>query len=317
MEQIKQNNMERMCKRRTSVLVIGQGFVGRVITEALNVEDNDVFKALGYNYIQYDSPFLIRDIEKVSPDVIINTVGYTGSPNVDGCEENKLLTAELNVRVPLKLAQYCETKGIYFINIGSGCIYDSASPDEKIEHFREYDTPNFGMFNKDSSTYSKTKDMCEFLLKAYEKSCTFRIRMPIADFKHPKCYINKIIKYDTLINCVNSKTSLNYLSGVLKWYVYEIIKKNNKSLASESVINVVHNDPLLPSRILEILTAYNVITEEQLNSKKYIKCSELDVKARRSNCILRTDVLSHHSGPMISETEMLIEELRRLKFTSI
>ena len=43
---------------------------------------------------------------------IINCVGFTGTPNVDACEEQKQTCWDLNVTLPTILAQFCVKENI-------------------------------------------------------------------------------------------------------------------------------------------------------------------------------------------------------------
>ena len=105
---------------------------------------------------------------------------------------------ELNTFTPLRISNLCKTYGINYIHISSGCIYTGYE-----KQFTEEDAPNFGLFSKESSTYSKSKH-------AYELGCDYgliiRVRMPFCDQLHDRSYLTKILKYNNLINQVNSKT---------------------------------------------------------------------------------------------------------------
>src|SRR3990167_6413885 len=86
----------------------------------------------------YDA--LKKEIESKKPDVVINTAGKTGRPNVDWCEDHKLETLVSNVFGPLNILRVCEELDQYWVHVGSGCVYDSTTTDEV---YTEEDAPNF------------------------------------------------------------------------------------------------------------------------------------------------------------------------------
>ena len=69
--------------------------------------------------------------------------------------------------------------------------------------FTEEDSANFH-----GSYYSHTKAMVEELLKAYTKTCTLRVRMPISDDLSPRNFVTKILNYAKVVDVPNSMTVL-------------------------------------------------------------------------------------------------------------
>ena len=71
-------------------------------------------------------------LDAENPDVVINTAGRTGRPNVDWCEDHKLETMHSNVTGPLVLLEECGKRNIYWVHLGSGCVYkgDESTPRE-------------------------------------------------------------------------------------------------------------------------------------------------------------------------------------------
>ncbi|MDO8469092.1 MAG: sugar nucleotide-binding protein, partial [Candidatus Peribacter sp.] len=63
-------------------------------------------------------------LDREKPDVVINAAGKTGVPNVDWCEDHKLETMHANVLGPIVLAEQCGKRGIYWVHLSSGCIYE-------------------------------------------------------------------------------------------------------------------------------------------------------------------------------------------------
>ena len=142
------------------ILILGKGYIGNYLAKAnqdhtivhisksdLNYDDPDVFAKFIHNESKYPKPYF---------DWIINCSGYTGRPNVEGCETDKENCYHYNVTVPLYITKVANRFRIPIIHIGSGCIYDGYS-----KQYTEDDLPNFGADSNFSSFYSKTKDAFE------------------------------------------------------------------------------------------------------------------------------------------------------------
>ena len=146
------------------LLVLGKGFISEYLVKYLNGSEHSVDcysrEELDYSddYVLYKK--IINQENFDAPyDVIINTAGFTGSPNVDECESRKAECFDLNVKLPKTIEGVCKATGVKFINVSSGCIYTGYDKD-----YTEEDEPNFGMYNSESSFYSKTKHACELTL---------------------------------------------------------------------------------------------------------------------------------------------------------
>ena len=70
------------------VLIFGNGFVGNKFKNVLS-------SAIVSTVDIIDPPAVRAEIEKQSPDVVINCAGMTGKPNVDWCEDHKLETCRV------------------------------------------------------------------------------------------------------------------------------------------------------------------------------------------------------------------------------
>src|SRR3989338_10004619 len=104
-----------------------------------------------------DSTAVSAELDRVKPDVVINAAGKTGRPNVDWCETHKEEALRSNVTGPLVLLDECAMRKIYWVHLGSGCIYagdgsTSLTTGNNGKGFSEEDAPNFG-----GSFYARTK----------------------------------------------------------------------------------------------------------------------------------------------------------------
>ena len=258
------------------ILILGKGFISEYLVNYLNDTDHSVEcysrKELDYsndvtlyNKIVDDTEF--GNAFDKGYEVIINTAGFTGSPNVDECELRKAECFDLNVKLPKTIEGVCKASGINFINVSSGCIYTGYDKD-----YTEEDEPNFGMYNDESSFYSKTKHACELTLDNSFTN-TIRIRMPITSKDDHKNLLCKLKKYDNIIDFKNSKTDVTKLCEFIK-----VVVENFKP----GIYNAVHNNTLTTKEVTEIMTEYGL----QNDNWEFVPYEDLPIKANRSNCVL-------------------------------
>lgn len=281
-----------------NVLVLGKGYVGNEISRLLN-RCNVHFKSrkdLDY----HDQGVLRRYIGNNDISYVINCAGFTGRPNVDECEEKREMCTELNVLVPLQIAESCKVLDVNYIHISSGCIYGGYE-----KNYTEADTPNFGFYDNHSSFYSKTKHLYEILSNT---GLTIRVRMPFTPYYSSRNYLNKLINYDTLIECVNSKTYLPDLCNFIQHLI-----DNNVYVNTIRALNFVNPNPLSTKEVVDLMVKYGVCTS---TGKKYVyDIKELNVKANRSNCVLENEKLKllFPDFYIRSEREALEDALAKIK----
>lgn len=242
-------------KRR--ILVMGSGFMGKQIAEALGAEVSD------RRISSLDDACV--EIEKYKPTVLINCIGFTGKRNVDDCEleKDKALTA--NTFVPIILAEACLRARVKLVHISSGCIYHFDY--EKQKPVTEEDIPDFfGLY------YSRTKIYAEraldVLAKKY-KILIVRIRIPLDNKPHPKNILNKLIAYRKVIDIPNSVT---YVPDFLK-ALQHLIK-----IDASGIYNVLNKYGL---RYPDLMEAY----------KKYVPDFEYEVMDYRKLGLVRTNLV--------------------------
>jgi len=240
------------------IVVLGNGYIGKKAYKHFLENLENIYDVVHLSNYPYTAPEklketlfsnLISEFRGSQAKWIINCVGYTGAPNVDACEENKQICWDLNVTFPTILAQFCDQHNIKIINVSSGCIYDG--PEDV--HYTEEDEPNFGLTNPDSSWYSKTKHAAELCLKNFNNVYTLRIRMPVCnDFNSRKNYLSKILKYNNILDGLNSKTIIEDLLVVI-----------NKIITIEDlpsgIYNCVNPEPLTTKQVCEILDKHGQI----------------------------------------------------------
>lgn len=257
-------------------LILGKGFVGTHLAHHFRVNniDHKIFSQKELNYT--DAYTLKGYLKENNKDIqfVINCSGLTGSPNVDFCEDNKELCYNYNVLYPLQVIKICDSLNIPVIHIGSGCIYSGYT-----KQYTENDTPDFGIFSNDSSFYSKCKHIFE-TFALFHRCYILRIRIPFTGDDSTKNYFSKLVKYDTLINELNSITSITDFN--------EFVVKFIQQKPDWGVYNVVNPQPLKADEVVNILKDNGV----ENPNWKFIPLSELNTKAKRSNCVLSTELIN-------------------------
>tara|TARA_R110002020_G_scaffold378177_2_gene589238 strand:- start:146 stop:1000 length:855 start_codon:yes stop_codon:yes gene_type:complete len=270
------------------ILILGYGYVGGYLyTELKKKHDVVIIKK---DFLDYtNSKDLIKFLKSSAFDYVINAFGFTGRPNVDEGELKPELCYELNTLAPLKLSAICQCFNINYIHISSGCIYTNYE-----KEYNEYDEPNFGFFNEESSTYSKSKH-------AFELGCDhgliLRVRMPFCDKLHDRSYLTKIKKYNNLIDLKNSKT---YIPQLLD-FVGKIIQENIET-KEKDIVNFVQPNPLLTSDVTKIMEECKVFNSDW----SWVQFEELNCIANRSNCVLSTEKLKNKYEFDVMDEELAI-----------
>ena len=263
------------------VLIFGNGYLGNKfhayfagsILDAADITDENAVRSA---------------IEHHHPDVVINCAAKSGKPNIDWCETHKLETLNSNLRGPLTLLKVCQDLGQYWVQLGSGCIYEG---DNNGQGWRENDPPNFHR-----SYYSRLKGIMNDLLADFEV-LQLRLRMPLDGTPGPRNLITKIANYKQVISLPNSVTVIDDLLVAAD----QLIQKR-----AAGVYNVVNPGAITHAEILRMYKeivdpahTYELITLEQL---------EKMTKAGRSNCILNGDKLKQ-AGIELPESRSRIREM--------
>lgn len=255
-----------------NILVLGKGF----ISSSLPFENKHIDK------VDPDRLFIRKNIiDKYKPDIIINCIGRTGSPNVDWCEEHKSETAEANVALPINLAIEAEKSNIHLIHLGSGCIFYGRSPHAYKTGQKDNPIADPGWkeddFANPLSFYSKTKYSCDLALGQFKNVCTLRLRMPVSGSNNPRNLLSKIINYKKVVEENNSITFIDDLVNAIRW-----VSDKGKT----GIYHIASPEPLKHSVFLEEYKKY--VPNHSYESISSYELNELTI-APRSNCILNVD----------------------------
>jgi 3,5-epimerase/4-reductase len=224
-----------------------------------------------------------EELDSVKPDVVLNCAGKTGRPNVDWCEDHKAETIRGNVTGPLVLLDECGKRGIYWVHISSGCIYEG---DNGGRGFAEDDPPNFA-----GSFYSRTKAWADSMLKEFPV-LMLRLRMPFDGSREPRNLLMKLMKYKKVLDEPNS---LTYMPDFIKAAEALIAKRKT------GIYNVVNPGVISPWKAMAI---YRDRVDPD-HAFERISASMLGTitKAGRSNCVLSTAKLDAEGIRMLPVDE--------------
>lgn len=273
-----------------NTVIFGKGFIGNHLYNSLKKEkDIGIFSRSEVEYSDIDKLKAFLDSNK-DVKFIINCCGYTGYPNVDACETNQQDCLIYNLNIPTIINTVCIEKGVHPIHVSSGCIYTGYE-----KQFSEIDPPNFGLFDKDSSFYSKTKHLFETACKnLLDKITILRIRMPYTDTKEHKNYLYKILRYDNLID---NKNSVSYVEDLSR-FVSFVIDNNHKG-----VFNIVNDEPISARQVVDLFKKNDIVNEKW----NFVEFKDLKTRANRSNCIL-SNKKAKDTGFVFTDTIKSVED---------
>ncbi|MFA6170852.1 MAG: sugar nucleotide-binding protein [Patescibacteria group bacterium] len=268
------------------ILIFGNGQMGNFY------KDFFIKKGLGAEIARADitdSAQIISAIEEFNPTVVINTAAIT---NLEECEKNKLKAFNVNVLGAENVARACDQKGLYFIHLSSGCIFESKDEnDARVET----DNPAPAVF------YSWTKVWSEQMI-TYRKSPNFRYlilrpRQPVSSQISPK---NMLIKFLTFTRYVDTPNTGTVLEDLMEW-TYELIKTK-----PVGVIHVANEGWTTPYEIALMLKKHVL---PSLNAGKISK-ADLDklTPNRRVDTVLNVEKLKSF-GVKVEPFKKRIEEI--------
>jgi UDP-glucose 4,6-dehydratase len=208
-------------------------------------------------------------------DFVINAAGYTGKPNVDVCEKNKDVTIHANIIFPQILTDWCMLNEITLGHVSSGCIYSGRREDGN--PFTETDESNFSFRQNNCSIYSGIKVMSEKLVRNWEKSYVWRLRMPFEERDNPRNLLSKYLKYSKLLNAENSISHKEEfvnacIQTLTKKVPYGIYNVTNTGYVTTQIIIEKFKKTIAKDRVFELIESEDF----------YKSCATTP----RSNCIL-------------------------------
>jgi dTDP-4-dehydrorhamnose reductase len=304
------------------VLLGASGYVGEAFHRELLARGKGVWALprKQVDYTRYD--ILVQILRDIRPHLLINAAGFTGRPNVDACELAKADTLHGNALFPLTVSHACQSTGIPWAHVSSGCIFDGTkvihngrlqvesdlkqevvrqlivSRSELVRGFDENDEPNFSFRHPPCSFYSGSKALAEEALRADERVYIWRLRMPFDEQDGPRNYLSKLQRYTKIYENFNSlshrgdfvQACLDLVKTGAPYGTYNV---TNPGYASSREICQLIQRHLAPDREFHYWE----------NDEDFYQTA---AKAPRSNCILSVSKLQS-SGAYIRTLEEALE----------
>lgn len=187
-------------------------------------------------------------VRGIRPRYAVNAIGFTGRPDVDGTERERLRCLEANLVVPGVLAEVFAAEGVRWGHLSSGCIYDGAKADGT--PYREEDRAEFAWCSPNAGWYARTKAMAETLLESAPDCLIWRVRIPFDEFDGPRNYLSKILRYPKLLEVRGSISHRGELAEAA-------IMSLERGLPS-GITNLTNPGLIATSEIVEALTRHGL-----------------------------------------------------------
>lgn len=281
-------------------LLGGSGYVGKAYQKLLKTKGVP-FKTLARENLDYTNvKTLIRALEADQPDFLINAAGYTGKPNVDACETDKVNCLFGNAILPGRIAEACETTNTPWGHVSSGCIY-TGSRDDGTE-FTEADAPNFTFRQNNCSFYSGTKALGEEILKDTDNVYLWRLRIPFDNIESPRNYLTKLMSYDNLLEATNSISQLDeFVAATFACWEKQI---------PFGTYNVTNPGYVTTREVVELIKESGLTTKTFNFFKDESDFMERAANTPRSNCIMSSAKLASTGIKMTPVKDAIREALK-------
>jgi dTDP-4-dehydrorhamnose reductase len=239
------------------ILILGKGFIGERLQRAFNCRITDAW-IKSYKDAE-------KIIKKYKPRIIINCIGINGKRNVDDCELDIDGVLLANSFIPVILAEAALRNNIKLVHFSSGCIFNFDYKNDKPikEDNQDY---FFKLFYSRSKIYAERA--IEKLARDYN-ILILRIRIPLINEKHPKNLLDKLLKYNKVIDIPNSVT-----------YIPDFIKalKHLLKINAKGIYNVVNKGGLRYPKLMQVY-------------KKYFPEYKFEVVPIKNLGLIRTDLI--------------------------
>ena len=263
-------------------LLGGSGYVGEAFQNTMK-RQGIAYKNLKRSDLDYtDTGTLIEALKADKPDFVINAAGYTGKPNVDACELDKVNCLFGNTILPGRIADACDAVGIPWGHVSSGCIYTGEREDGT--GFTEENEPNFTFRQNNCSFYSGTKALGEEVLSARDNCYIWRLRIPFNEVGSPRNYLSKLMNYDSLLEAKNSISQLDeFVSACLDSWLKRI---------PYGIYNVTNPGAITTREVVELILASGVRTKSYKFFEDESQFMQIAAKTPRSNCVMDSSKLA-------------------------
>ncbi len=211
------------------ILLLGAtGYMGQAFADELR-RRGTLFIPLtrkAINYTQFE--VLFDYVRKIKPAFLINCAGYTGRPDVEACDVQRVETVQANTILPQIVARVCNMTNTPWGHVSSCSIYCGSKLLEnggmrivrelnrpEIQHlfdnrperfcgFTELDEPNFSFRQSSCSFYSGTKALAEDSLRGFGNHYLWRPGLVFDHVDTPRNFLSRIQRHPRLHDSINS-----------------------------------------------------------------------------------------------------------------
>ena len=263
------------------VILGGAGYVGTAY-QRLFARLGIPFHNLARKAVDYTSVERLADLlAETRPEFLINAAGYTGKPNVDACEDAKADCLFGNAVLPGKIREACERTGTPWGHVSSGCIYTGERAGGG--GFTEEDAPNFSFRANHCSFYSGTKALGEEVLGGARDCFIWRLRIPFDAFDGPRNYLSKVMRYERLLDAVNSLSQLDEFARA----TFECWARR----VPFGTYNVTNPGRVTTREVVDLIRKRGVSTKSFQFFSDEAEFMRIAARTPRSNCVLDTSKL--------------------------
>lgn len=283
------------------ILLGGTGYIGRAYQRFFE-RGGIPFRSLSRDEVDYTDPDrLAAGLRYFGATFVINAAGYTGKPNVDACEDHKADCLFGNAVVPGRIRLACETVGVPWGQVSSGCIYNGTRAGGA--GFTEDDAPNFSFRHPPCSFYSGTKALGEEILADAAQCYIWRLRIPFNEVDESRNYLAKIMRYQRLVDATNSLSQLDEFVGAT-WQLWQL-------RAPFGIYNVTNSGAVQTRDIVGMIQRAGVCRKAFEFFADEAEFMRTAARTPRSNCLLDSSKLARAGVRMTGVHEALETALRK------
>lgn len=284
-------------------LLGGSGYVGQAY-QSLLTQKGIPFRNLRRAEVDYtDVGTLAAALKQDRPEFLINAAGYTGKPNVDACEDDKASCLFGNGVLPGRIAEACESAGIPWGHVSSGCIFTGSRNDGS--GFTEEDTPNFSFRTNNCSFYSGTKALGEETLHGVDNVYLWRLRIPFDHRDGPRNYLTKLLRYQRLLEAENSISQLHeFVAATFACWEKRI---------PFGTYNVTNPGHVTTREVVEHIKTSGVSNKDFDFFSDEEEFMKIAAKTPRSNCVMDSSKLAAAGIQMTEVHEAIERDLKNWK----
>jgi 3,5-epimerase/4-reductase len=266
---------------RLCFLVYGhRGWIGQQVTALLD-QVGIVWRGGQARPADDDDAAVARELDETAPTHVLSAIGRTHTPETNSIDcleggDHAVLKANLhsNLYAPVLLALLCRERGIWFGQIGTGCLWTYETEDWWAEAERgpgrgEAERPNFF-----GSAYSIVKGVTDRIMHHIDGALNVRIRMPVTDRDEPRNFVSKLVRYRRVIDAPNSVSVLPELLPILvdlalRGCTGTINLVNRGYISHRQVLEIWREsvDPAHPIDIMTVAEQRSYVVAERSNTR--------------------------------------------------